>query len=197
MKNNKIEERYAIEGVKLNIKDPYFKVIALFFSFPERCFQLNQIVKLARVSKINANKIVNTLFKQEFITKEIIGKSWQVKCEKSHKFNKTKKIPYNLWLVYESGILEQIKSKIGAYKSIILFGSYRKGDDTENSDLDIAIQSFTESKHEINEFCLIKNLGYRQNVEVSLHIFSNKNINKYLLDNIKNGVTLEGDFDYG
>jgi len=186
------KDNLAIEGAKLKIRDTYIKVLGLFFSFPDKTFQLNEVAKKAKVSKINANKIVNKLILDEFLFKKTAGKSWLLKCNKSHKYNQTRKIVYNLGLIYESGILEEIKSKFGAYKAVVLFGSYRKGDDIETSDLDIAVQSFDKKDYDIVEFCRIKNFGYRENVQVSLHIFSKNKIASNLFESIRNGIVLEG-----
>lgn len=191
------KENRTIEGAKLTIKDPYIKVLGLFFSFPDRTFQLNEVAKKAKVSKINASRIVDNLVLNEFLIKKTAGKSWLLQCNKRHKYNQTRKIAYNLGLVYESGILEEIKSKFGAYKAVILFGSYRKGDDIETSDLDIAVQCLDKRDYNIIEFCRIKNLGYRENIQVSLHIFSKNKIAGNLFGSIINGIVLEGFLEDG
>ena len=176
----------------MNIKTPYQKVMQLFFSFPEREFGLNEIVKKLRISKITANKMVNQLIKEKFIFRKIIGKNWILSNNTEHPYNQTKKMLYNLELLYSSNIIKKIEKKFPGYKSIILFGSYRKGDDTEKSDIDIAVEISEEKNLKIEEFKILKQFGYRRNVLINLHIFSKKNINSFLFSNIANGIILEG-----
>ena len=57
----------------------------------------------------------------------------------------------NLKSIYESGILEELENNfIGA--TIILFGSYSKGEDTIKSDIDIAVIGRKEKEINLSEF---------------------------------------------
>ncbi|MEK6823412.1 MAG: nucleotidyltransferase domain-containing protein [Nanoarchaeota archaeon] len=170
----------------------YQKILHLFFDFPEREFGFNEIVSLTRTSKVTANKIILSLLKEDFLKRKIAGKSWLIVCNLFHEYNKTKKRTYNLEKIYNSGILDKIKQKFPGYKSIILFGSYGKGDDNEKSDIDIAVEISGNQKLKIEEFEKIKETGYRKNILATLHIFSRRDINNNLFSNIANGIILEG-----
>ncbi len=113
-------------------------------------------------------------------------------CNNLHEYNKTKKILYHLEKLYDSNIINKIKQTFPGYKSIILFGSYRKGDDTEKSDIDLAIEFSGDKAFKIEEFSAIKEAGYRKNIKVNLHLFSRDKINNNLFSNIANGIILEG-----
>ena len=41
---------------------------------------------------------------------------------------------------YYGGLRDHILKRVGNAKSIVLFGSYRKGDDNDKSDIDIAVE---------------------------------------------------------
>jgi len=171
--------------------EPYNKVLYWFFSFPDSSIGLNELSKLVKISKINTNRVVNRLEKEGFLVKEVIGRSWRINCNKKHVFNRSKKLAYNLQLIYNSDIIEKIYKKFPNSQAIILFGSYRKGDDIESSDIDIGI-NIINKELKIEELGLIKEFGYRKNVTVNLHIFSSGKINRNLLLNIANGIVLEG-----
>ncbi|HLC88984.1 MAG TPA: nucleotidyltransferase domain-containing protein [Candidatus Nanoarchaeia archaeon] len=49
------------------------------------------------------------------------------------------KLSSNLFYLHESGLLDKLISLYNKPESIILFGSYRKGEDTEESDIDLAV----------------------------------------------------------
>ena len=117
---------------------------------------------------------------------------WRISCNLRHPYNLTRKIGYNLILVYESMVLEKIRKQIPNSKSIILFGSYRKGDDNEKSDIDLAVEVVDDEDVEIKELETIPQLGYRKNVKVNMHIFSRNRINLNLFANIANGIILQG-----
>ena len=95
-------------------------------------------------------------------------------------------------MVYESGILQEIHRRIPNLKAVILFGSYRKGDDTEKSDIDIAVEVAGDQEIKIESLGILQTFGYRKDVQVNLHIFSRNKIDINLFSNIANGILLEG-----
>ncbi|MCK5043104.1 MAG: nucleotidyltransferase domain-containing protein [Candidatus Aenigmarchaeota archaeon] len=95
-------------------------------------------------------------------------------------------------MVYDSGVLQEIYTQIPSPRVIVLFGSYRKGDDTEKSDIDIAVEVIGDEDVQIKELGKISKLGYRKNVTVNIHIFSRNKIDLNLFSNIANGIVLDG-----
>jgi|SRR3989338_2167707 len=96
---------------------------------------------------------------------------------------------YNLRSLYSSGLVKELSNMFkGSVLSV--FGSYAHGDDTEDSDIDIAILGSSEKK--LDEKVLSK---YEKKLQrkISLHFFSDvKKINNNLRNNILNGVVLKG-----
>ena len=168
------------------------KIIAWFFAFPDAEMSLNELSEALKMSKITANAAVVQLQKTEFIKIKNIGGTWQISCNKQHTYNFTKKIAYNLAQIYNSKIIEEVHKKIPHAKAIILFGSYRKGDDTEKSDIDIAVEVSGNETLKIKELMILPTFGYRKNVQVNLHVFSRKHTDINLFSNIANGIILEG-----
>lgn len=172
--------------------DAYGKVQHLFFDYPTKEFSLNDLCALAKISKTSANLAVTQLVKEGFLKLETIGRLWRISCDQSHHYNRERKIPYHLSLVYSSGILEAVHKAIPGARSIILFGSIRKGDDVESSDIDIAVEALSYKVPQIIELGTVAKLGYRKDVPVNLHVFSRNNIPLNLFANIANGIVLEG-----
>jgi len=182
-----------LRNVKLiETNEPYNKVLYWFFSFPDSSTGLNELCKNVKISKSNANRMINRLEKEGFLIKDVIGKAWRIKCNKKHIYNQTKKLAFNLQLIYDSDIIKEIHQKFPGFQAIILFGSYRKGDDIEKSDLDIAVNIIGKEELKIKELGIIDKFGYRENVIVNLHIFCNQKIDKNLFVNIANGIVLDG-----
>ncbi|MBS3176828.1 nucleotidyltransferase domain-containing protein [Candidatus Woesearchaeota archaeon] len=68
----------------------------------------------------------------------------------SEKYLLEKKL-YNIKSMYESGLIEYLRREL-SNPSVVLFGSYGKGEDTEESDIDLYIE--TPSKKNVS----LKNL---------------------------------------
>jgi predicted nucleotidyltransferase len=176
----------------IELNEAYQKILIWFFSFPDREMSLNDLSESLRISKTTANMVVTQLVGAGFLFKEVIGRIWRISCNKNHIYNYSRKMSYNIMMVYESGIIEEIHDIIENPRAIVLFGSYRKGDDTEESDIDIAVELLGNEEPKIQELGVIPQFGYRKDVTVNLHIFSRNKIDLNLFSNIANGIVLEG-----
>ena len=92
----------------------------------------------------------------------------------------------NLKLMYQSGLLEFLEEKFPG-TTIILFGSYSRGEDTIKSDIDIAIIEGKEKDVDLKKYDETLEREIRINFYPSF-----KEIHKYLRENIFNGIVLAG-----
>jgi predicted nucleotidyltransferase len=173
-------------------QEAYPKILLWFFSYPEKEFALGEIAEQLSISKATASILVSKLAKEGFLKKEVIGKVWRISCNQQHRYNYTKKIAYTLLHIHSSEIIDKIKKEIASSRAIILFGSYRKGDDNENSDIDIAIEILGNEDLKVRNIGTIKKFGYRTNVTVNIHVFSRNRIDLNFFSNIANGIVLDG-----
>ncbi|MFT4326513.1 MAG: nucleotidyltransferase domain-containing protein [Candidatus Woesearchaeota archaeon] len=171
--------------------ESYVKVLYFFFDYPEKKVTLSELSEFLGMHKQTASKMVLKLKEEGFLNIETIGRVWQISCNPNHEFTVHKKIPYHLQLIYESGIVKEVRNLVPNAKNIILFGSYRKGDDVSTSDIDIAVEVLDDDKR-IVELGVIKQLGYRKNVVVTVHFFNRKDVLVTLFNNIANGIILDG-----
>jgi len=185
-----------LKNVELeNQTEAYLKVLNWFFSFPDIETGLNDLSAELKISKTTAKKIIEVLEKESFLIKKVYGKTWRITCNKSHIYNFTRKVAFNLSMVleaYAGGLREHIRSVVGNAKAVILFGSYRKGDDTEKSDVDIAVEIAGNEDIKIIRLGVIPLFGFRPDVPVNLHVFSRDKIDTNLFSNMANGIVLEG-----
>lgn len=92
----------------------------------------------------------------------------------------------NLNSLYESGLVELLSEKFPG-TTIILFGSYSFGEDTLNSDIDIAIIDAEEKKIELSKF------EKELNRKITLQFYKDfSQIHKNLKESILNGIVLKG-----
>lgn len=195
----KIREKVKIKKFEkvriLELSETYKKVLFYFFSFPQQAIGLNDLSENIKSSKNAVKEAINHLVNEDFLDVEKIGKAWRITANQKHPYFITRKIPYNLQLVYESSIVEHVYKAILNARAIILFGSYRWGSDNESSDIDIAVEVLDNEELRIFTLGIIEEFGLRKNVKINLHIFSRNKIDLNLLANIANGIVLDGFFE--
>jgi predicted nucleotidyltransferase len=183
----------SMENVRLQeASESYRKVLRYFFSFPGQPISLNDLSRNIKSSKTSTKAAVMRLIKEGFLKKEVIGNAWRISAEPKNQFAITRKIPYNLEIIYESGVIARVYNKIPEARAIVLFGSYRWGTDNEKSDIDIGVEVLGNKPMRIETLLKFDNLGFRKNVKVNLHIFSRAKIGLNLFTNIANGIVLDG-----
>ena len=95
----------------------------------------------------------------------------------------------NLKNIYLSGLSDYLEKEL-AGSTVILFGSYSRGEDTHTSDIDIAVIERKDKRLYLN--------GYEKalNRKINLNFYNSwKDIHKYLKNNILNGILLHGSIE--
>jgi predicted nucleotidyltransferase len=170
-------------------KSTMLRVLECFMQEPNREFTLkdiSQIIKLAHTSvKTNLEKLTKMKLINEKLEKKGKRTYPLYKANKLNSdFTKYKKIN-NLTKILESGLKEYLKEKLMP-KTIILFGSFDRGEDEENSDIDLYIEA-KEEKLDLKKFEKI--------LKRKIQLQFNQNINNYpneLKNNIINGTKIHG-----
>jgi len=182
-----------LKGIKVKeIERAYEKCLVWFFAFPRTKIGITELARSIKSSKTATKQAVETLITKQAITREIAGKAWILLANQKNLYFSRKKIPYHFDKIYESGIVEAVRKAVPQARSIILFGSYRWGDDNEESDIDIAVEVLENKDMEIVRLGIIEQLGYRKNIPVNIYIFSRNKIDLNLFANIVNGIVLDG-----
>lgn len=170
-------------------KSSIFKTAGLFFTNPTKQTNLADISRNIKLAHTSVKKNLDKLVKLGLITESIEKKGRRrfpyYTANLDNKAFKKYKITHNLSSILESKLIEFIEEKLMP-KSIVLFGSYLRGEDIETSDIDIFVEC---KKEEINLSLFEKKL--RRKIE--LHF--NDNFNSYpkeLKNNIINGIVLGG-----
>ncbi|MBS3163717.1 nucleotidyltransferase domain-containing protein [Candidatus Woesearchaeota archaeon] len=168
------------------------KIAEILFKYPEKEFSLSDLAKEAGVAKANIGGILEEFRKAGLINIEKLSKIWRIKANQTNWLYIRSKIVYNLNFIYKSGLVEFLADFFKNPKAIVLFGSFRKGEDLSNSDIDIAIETNESNEHrtiglkELSEFEQI--IGRK----IQLHLFSRENIDIGVFNNIANGILLWG-----
>jgi len=148
---------------------------------------MNNIAKNLHVSQPAVLKAIPLLQKEGFIIAQQDKDSsrWSIELNRDDKRIIGLKRSDNLKQIYESGLVKHIYDLFpGA--TVILFGSYAHGEDTANSDIDLAV--IDGDKKEID-----KKFSKILEREIVINYYKSfKSIDSSLLSNILNGITLKG-----
>ena len=102
----------------------------------------------------------------------------------SEKYLLEKKL-YNIKKLYDSGLIEFLRREL-SNPAIVLFGSFARGEDTEESDIDLYIETPSKKKVSLQRFERL----LKRNIQVFQHKNLNELPNPHLANNIINGITL-------
>ena len=165
-----------------NIKE---KIKEHFFMNPTKKMRVRQIERELKLPLPSVIRYCKELESEEILRKETIsGISTYSADRVSKKFLIAKRL-FNIKSIFESGLRDyMIKEYFNPV--IVLFGSYSKGEDTEESDIDLYVE--TPKKH---EFKLQK---FEKVLKRRIQVFNYRNIkeipNRHLSNNIINGITI-------
>ncbi|PIN89371.1 hypothetical protein COU60_04430 [Candidatus Pacearchaeota archaeon CG10_big_fil_rev_8_21_14_0_10_34_76] len=162
-------------------------IIEYFFVNPTAKLRVREIERLLKLPLPSVIRYCRELEKEKILGIIKTGSvTFYTADRTSEKFLLEKKL-FNIRLMYESGTVEYIRRELGN-PTITLFGSYAKGEDTEESDIDLYVE--TPSKKEISVEKFEKILKRK------IQIFRHKNLkdvrNPHLANNIINGILLNG-----
>ena len=147
------------------------------------------IAKYLNVSPTAVGNSMKKLYDEEIINIEKLKNINLISINRENKKVKQLKKVTNLKFIYVSGLLDFLEESL-AGSSIILFGSYARGEDIYSSDIDIAVIGRKKKDMKIKEFEKILNKN------ITLNFYDSwKEINKHLKNNILNGILLSGGVD--
>lgn len=162
------------------------KVLAIFFDYPAREFYLRE---LSRELKLAMHTIISTtdILAKEGLIIKTKGKALTkvIANRENPGFIKYKRV-YNLEKIYDSKIIDYLISSYNNPKMIILFGSYSKGEDTEKSDIDLAIAASKKTRLDLKKYEKELKRG------VSIHEIGLVKVSKEFKNNLYNSIVLEG-----
>jgi predicted nucleotidyltransferase len=168
------------------------KIIEILFKYPEKEFSLSDLAKEAGVAKANIGGILTDFQEAGLISIEKLAKIWRIKANQTNWLFIRSKIVYNLNFVYKSGLVEFLVDHFKNPKSIVLFGSFRKGEDLSNSDIDLAIESDETKEYRVIGLRELSEFESMIGRRIQLHLFNRQSVDINVFNNIANGILLWG-----
>lgn len=118
------------------------------------------------------------LVEDNFVKPKKFKKFYLYFANRENKNFKLAKTFFNIKLLYNSGVIDCINKKL-SFPTIVLFGSYSKGEDVESSDIDLFIES---PKRDIDLSRFEKKIGKKFQLFITKKIRELRN--KHLINSI-------------
>ena len=166
-------------------EDNNLKVMEVFFKNPSRSFHIRELSRLIGLSSTGIIKIVKRLKDENLLVSKKEKVTENISPSFNDRFYLMKRL-YNIYSLYDTGLIKYLKDFYEEPEAIILFGSYSRGIDTEKSDVDLCI--ITNKKGLPNLINFEKKLNRKINI-INLNI---NNIKETFKNSLANGITLEG-----
>lgn len=168
------------------------KIINLFIKEPEREFHIREVAKLTGKSPTTVSKYTKMLKKKGILLSKKMSNHLLFKANTESMQFKALKKEQNIREAISSGLIEYIEEELNNPEAVILFGSFAKGENIPESDIDIAV--ITPIKKDLSLEKFENKLGHN----IQLFLYSEKEIgqmktkNKELLNNLLNGIIIRG-----
>ncbi len=162
-----------------------YRILREFFDFPRRGFHIREISRRTLLSQPSVTIHLNELLKDNLILKEKNGIYPTFKANRDNDLFRLYKKNDILIRLKTTGLIDYINDACFP-KSIILFGSSSKGEDIEESDIDLFIQS----KEKNLDF-----IKYEKLLNRKIHPFFKETFNSLadeIKNNIINGIIIKG-----
>ncbi len=176
---------------KLKLTNLQQEILRLLFVKAGSSLNQRQIANFLEVTQPAVMKALPYLEKENIINiqQDKESRRWAIELNReNHKIMQLKYID-NLKQLYESGLADFLEKEF-AGATIILFGSYSRGEDIMNSDIDIAVIG---RKDKLFDLATYETYLERK---INLNFYNDfKSIHKNLKENLCNGIILTGSIE--
>lgn len=132
--------------IQLYQKIIQFRVLKLFLENPYLGYYLRESARILKMDPMTVKRALVLLVEDELLT--IIEEKNRIlyKANMEAPAFRHLKISYNLSWLQEKKVIDFLTNQMGTITSIILFGSFAKGENDEESDVDILTISLAKNK---------------------------------------------------
>lgn len=163
------------------------KIKEYFFINPTTKLRVRQIERLVKVPLPSVIRYTQELERESIIKSSEIAGIKVYSADRNSKGYLIEKKLFNIHQLYTSDLINFILSEY-SNPTLIVFGSYSRGEDVENSDIDLYLETPTAKKINLDKF--------EKKLQRKIQLFQYPKIQKVenpeLANNIINGIVLNG-----
>jgi predicted nucleotidyltransferase len=115
------------------------KVLSLFMDNPYEKYYLRETARLLNMSPMTLRRSLDLLLTNKLIVKEISKNRILYSANMQNPAFRHMKISRSLSMLLQKDVVEFIKKRVPGVSTIILYGSYAKGEETMDSDVDMLV----------------------------------------------------------
>ena len=162
------------------------RLLQFFSANPTKSHTVREISRLAKISPTWVSRIAKELEKEGVVEINEDTNSLKIRAKRELEFTRLKKV-LNLNALYSSGVVDCLIEAYHKPEAIVLFGSYARGEDTETSDIDIAV--LTDRSQTVDSYIKYENNLKRK---INVRVLNPKNLTKEFTCSLANGIVLYG-----
>ena len=167
---------------KKNSRD---QLLGLFYTYPTQKFHVREIARLIKLSPATVLKFISELEKANFVHREETIALTQVWANlENEQFQRNKRI-FNLQQIEDSGLVDYLIKEYN-HPTLVLFGSYARGEDLEKSDIDIAILTHKHKTLMLDKF------KEKMKRKINVHELTLEKVSEEFKKSLYNGIVLAG-----
>ncbi len=170
--------------IKKDIKN---KIKEYFFLNSTARLRVRQIEHVVKVPLPSAIRYTKDLEKEGILKSSVFAGVKMYSADRASGAFLIEKKLFNTRLIFSSGLIDFLVQEL-SNPTIIVFGSYSRGEDVEDSDTDLYIETNSKKKVALDAFEKKLQRKIQLFIYKSIHDIKNKN----LANNIINGITLNG-----
>lgn len=167
-------------------------ILELFIKNPYERYYLREASRILEISPMTVKRALDLLVKDRLLLREEFKNHVLYKGNMESPAFKHLKTAYNLAWLEEKGIVDYLKDNLAGMSSLVLYGSFAKGENDERSDIDLLAISVSPKKRGIRLQELLEK-------ETSLTVFKPsewkeqaKKNKAFYIDVITEGIVLFG-----
>lgn len=166
--------------------------LGVFFESPSREYHVREVARILKITPATASKELKRLAKIGILKERRLKIFKFYKANLENDLYRDLKRFYVIRKIKESSLVEEL-NRFYLKPTIVLFGSASHGLDTENSDIDLLVLS--EKTKELPDLT-----KFEENINRKIQIFPVRHIrdlkNKHLINNVLNGIVLQGEIKW-
>ena len=175
----------------LFFRESVFKIAEIIFNYPNKTFHIRMLEKETGFSTTAVIDAIEELKKYNIITIEETPLTTNIKANLDSEAYRFYKLVFNLYRLKRYLFVDKLVEIFNNPEAIVLFGSFAKGEDIEESDIDILVISSQKNNENLEDFA---NLFKKElNRKINIHILPSlaKSSNEFK-NAVANGIVLHG-----
>lgn len=179
------------KGKILFFRESVFKVSELIFNYPNKTFHIRMLEKKTGFSTTAVIDSINELKKYNLITIEETPLTTNIKANLESEEYRFYKLVFNLYRLKRYKFVDNLIDIFNNPEAIVLFGSFAKGEDIEESDVDILIISHNKPNENSEKTIDIFERELNRKINIQILPSLDKSSNEFK-NAVANGIVLHG-----